>query len=69
MTPRGHGRTYTLGVGKQYNTIVVAARGQHLQSLPDFETKLQHAARTTADAAKLRFRVEERAALDFIDRV
>lgn len=65
VVPRGCGRTYMLGVGKQYNTIVVSARGQHLQALPDFETKLQHAAAKISHLVKMRFKTERRATLDF----
>ena len=65
VLPKGHGRTYMLGVGKQYNTIVVSARGQHLEVLPDFERHLQKAASNVSHTAKMRFKVERRATLDF----
>lgn len=53
-----------LGVGPQYNTIVVAARGQHMLT-DGLKAKLQAAALATATAAKYRFEVAKRATLDF----
>ena len=54
-----------LGVGKQYNTIVVSARGRRLEALHDFESHLQQAASQISHQAKMRFKVDRRATLDF----
>lgn len=56
-----------LGVGKQYNTIVVTARGQHLHVKADFQQNLKQAATEVAELIKLRFKVGARATLDFRD--
>lgn len=54
-----------LGVGKQYNTIVVSARGEHLKQLSDLEGHLRQSALSVSDQAKLRFNVGRRATLDY----
>ena len=59
-----NGKVYILGVGPQYNSIVVAARGVHMLT-PGLEAKLQAAALKTAQAAKYRFDVAAKATLDF----
>jgi len=58
------GIVYMLGVGPQYNTIIVAARGKHLLTA-NLEAKLRTAALSTAKDAKYRFEVAEKATLDF----
>jgi len=62
ICPRG--KVYILGVGPQYNSIVVAVRGQHMLT-SNLKAKLQAAALSTAKDAEYRFEVAERATLDF----
>lgn len=54
-----------LGVGKQYNTIVVSARGHLLQKATELESDLRTAALDISTRVKMRFPVERRATLDF----
>ena len=65
ILPKGIGRTYMLGVGKQYNTIVVSARGRQLVALHEFEGHLRQAASEISHHCKIRFKVDRRATLDF----
>ena len=65
LLPKSEGRTYMLGVGRQYNTIIVSARGQHLRGMHDFESQLQRAASEVSHQVKMRFKVDRRATLDF----
>jgi hypothetical protein len=58
------GKVYMLGVGPQYNAIIVAARGQHMLTA-NLKAQLQIAALSTAKDAKYRFEVAEKATLDF----
>ena len=53
-----------LGVGQQYNTIVVLARGQHLAQMKNLHSRLQEAADAVSSQAKFRFNVARRACLN-----
>ena len=56
-----------LGVGKQYNIVVVAARGHHLREMTNLPDKLQATSQAVGQQAKFRFSAAEKAAKDFID--
>ena len=53
-----------LGVGQQYNTVVVLARGQYLAQMKDLHSRLQEAAAAVSSQAKFRFNVMQRACLN-----
>lgn len=62
------GVAYMLGVGRQYNTVVVAAKGRHLRELgPDLPQHLKSAAARAARVGKFRFEAGKRAVLDFVE--
>lgn len=62
----GEGMAYMLGVGKQYNTVAVVARGKHFSAMADIPTEIATAAEAVGRSAGFRFQAAKRAIMDLV---